>query len=298
MNYTKQIKTSVLNVTYIEKGNKNGIPVLLMHGFPYDIQAYKKVSKILEKYNLRIFIPYLRGFGETKFLYKATLRSGEQAALGYDLLEFMNALKIDKAILAGYDWGGRAACVVSALYPKRCLGLVSCNGYNIQNIKKNKLEPDTPENEKKLWYQYYFHSQRGKNGLNKNKNEIIKFLWKTWSPTWKFSNKEFNLSKKSFCNKDFVDVVIHSYRHRYGLAKGDPRYLNIEKKISSQPKIIVPTITIDGLKNGVRKPKKNFNNKQFSNLIKHKLLEDIGHNVPQESPKEFSKAILEICKHV
>lgn len=298
MNYTKQIKTSILNITYLEKGYKKGIPVFLMHGFPYDIQAYKKVSKILEKYNLRIFIPYLRGFGETKFLYKSTLRSGEQAALGYDLLELMNALKIDKAILVGYDWGGRAACIVSSLYPKRCLGLVSCNGYNIQNINKDKLAPDTPENERKLWYQYYFHSKRGKIGLKKNKNEIIKFLWKTWSPTWNFSDKEFNLSKKSFCNDDFVDIVIHSYRHRYGLVKGDPRYLNLEKKISSQPKIIVPTITIEGLENGVKEPKKEANHKQFSNLISHKLLKKIGHNVPQEAPNEIAKAIIEISKNV
>ncbi len=296
-NNLKSLKTDKLNISYFEIGNKNSIPVFLMHGFPYDIYAYKNVVEILKKNDLRIIVPYLRGFGPTSFLNKSSLRSGEQAALGKDLIDLMNGLKIKKAILAGYDWGGRAACVLAALYPQRCIGLISCNGYNIQNIKIDSITPDKPENEKNYWYQYFFQTKRGFNSLTKNRNDLIKFLWKTWSPTWKFSKKDFELSQESFQNPDFVDVVIHSYKHRYGLVNGDKSYSNIENKLSLTPKIKVPTITIDGLMNGVREPKREKNIKKFTNLIKHKLLKNVGHNVPQESPLIFSNFILEIKKY-
>ena len=296
-NNLKSLKTDKLNISYFEIGHKNSIPVFLMHGFPYDIYAYKDVVEILKKHDLRIIVPYLRGFGPTKFLNKSLLRSGEQAALGKDLIDLMDGLNIKKAILAGYDWGGRAACIVAALYPQRCIGLISCNGYNIQNIKIDSITPDKPENEKNSWYQYFFHTKRGFNSLTKNRNDIIKFLWKTWSPTWKFSKKDFELSQKSFQNPDFVDVVIHSYKHRYGLVDGDKSYSDIENKLSLTPKIKVPTITIDGLMNGVREPKREKNIKKFTNLIKHKLLKNVGHNVPQESPLIFSNLILEIKKY-
>ena len=267
----KSLKTEKLNISYFEIGNENSIPVFLMHGFPYDINAYKNVVEILKKHDFRIIVPYLRGFGPTNFLNKSSLRSGEQAALGKDLINLMDGLNIKKAILAGYDWGGRAACVVAALYPHRCIGLISCNGYNIQNIKIDSITPDKPENEKNYWYQYFFHTKRGFNSLTKNRNDLIKFLWKTWSPTWKFSKKDFELSQESFKNPDFVDVVIHSYKHRYGLVDGDKSYSNIENKLSLTPNIKVPTITIDGLMNGVREPKREKNIKKFTNLIKHKL---------------------------
>ena len=296
-NNLKSLKTEKLNISYFEIGNKNSIPVFLMHGFPYDIYAYKNVVGILKKHDLRIIVPYLRGFGPTKFLNKSLLRSGEQAALGKDLIDLMDGLNIKKAILAGYDWGGRAACVVAALYPQRCIGLISCNGYNIQNIKIDSITPDKPENEKNYWYQYFFHTKRGFNSLTNNRNDIIKFLWKTWSPTWKFSKKDFELSQESFKNPDFVDIVIHSYKHRYGLVDGDKSYSNIENKLSLTPNIKVPTITIDGLMNGVREPKREKNIKKFTNLIKHKLLKNVGHNVPQESPLIFSNLILEIKKY-
>ena len=296
-NNLKSLKTKKLNVSYFEIGNKNSIPVFLMHGFPYDIYAYKNVVGILKKHDLRIIVPYLRGFGPTKFLNKSLLRSGEQAALGKDLIDLMDGLNIKKAILAGYDWGGRAACVVAALYPQRCIGLISCNGYNIQNIKIDSITPDKPENEKRYWYQYFFHTKRGFKSLTKNRNDLLKFLWKTWSPTWKFSKKDFELSLESFQNPDFVDVVIHSYKHRYGLVNGDKSYFDIENKLSLTPKIKVPTITIDGLMNGVREPKREKNIKKFTNLIKHKLLKNVGHNVPQESPLIFSNLILEIKKY-
>ena len=296
-NNLKSLKTDKLNISYFELGHKNSIPVFLMHGFPYDIYAYKEVVGILKKHDLRIIVPYLRGFGHTSFLNKSLLRSGEQAALGKDLIDLMDGLNIKKAILAGYDWGGRAACVVAALYPHRCIGLISCNGYNIQNIKIDSITPDKPENEKKYWYQYFFHTKRGFNSLTKNRNDLIKFLWKTWSPTWKFSKKDFELSQESFQNPDFVDVVIHSYKHRYGLVDGDKSYSAIENKLSLTPKIKVPTITLDGLMNGVREPKHEKNIKKFTHLIKHKLLKNIGHNVPQESPLIFSNLILEIKKY-
>ena len=296
-NNLKSLKTDKLNISYFEIGHKNSIPVFLMHGFPYDIYAYKDVVEILKKHDLRIIVPYLRGFGPTSFLNKSFLRSGEQAALGKDLIDLMDGLNIKKAILAGYDWGGRAACIVAALYPQRCIGLISCNGYNIQNIKIDSITPDKPENEKNYWYQYFFHTKRGFNSITKNRNDLIKFLWKTWSPTWKFSKKDFELSQESFQNPDFVDVVIHSYKHRYGLVDGDKSYSDIENKLSLTPKIKVPTITIDGLMNGVREPKREKNIKKFTNLIKHKLLKNVGHNVPQESPLIFSNLILEIKKY-
>ncbi len=296
-NNLKTLKTDKLNISYFEIGNENSIPVFLMHGFPYDIYAYKNVVEILKKNDLRIIVPFLRGFGPTSFLNKSFLRSGEQAALGKDLIDLMDGLNIKKAILAGYDWGGRAACVVAALYPQRCIGLISCNGYNIQNIKIDSITPDKPENEKNYWYQYFFHTKRGFNSLTKNRNDLLKFLWKTWSPTWKFSKKDFELSQESFQNPDFVDVVIHSYKHRYGLTDGDKSYSNIENKLSLTPKIKVPTITIDGLMNGVRKPKREKNIKKFTHLIQHKLLKNVGHNVPQESPLIFSNFILEIKKY-
>ena len=296
-NNLKSLKTDKLNISYFEIGNENSIPVFLMHGFPYDIYAYKDVVEILKKHDLRIIVPYLRGFGPTNFLNKSSLRSGEQAALGKDLIDLMDGLNIKKAILAGYDWGGRAACIVAALYPQRCIGLISCNGYNIQNIKIDSITPDKPENEKNYWYQYFFHTKRGFNSLTINRNDIIKFLWKTWSPTWKFSKKDFELSQESFQNPDFVDVVIHSYKHRFSLVDGDKSYSAIENKLSLTPKIKVPTITLDGLMNGVREPKHEKNIKKFTNLIKHKLLKNVGHNVPQESPLIFSNLILEIKKY-
>jgi pimeloyl-ACP methyl ester carboxylesterase len=206
----------------------------------------------------------------------------------------MDALKINNAILGGYDWGGRAACIVAALYPERCLGLVSCNGYNIQNIMNSSI-PTKPETEQKLWYQYFFHSERGRNGLKNQRHEFIKYLWKTWSPSWEFSNEEYDLSANSFENSDFVDIVIHSYRHRFALEKGDLKFDKIEHQLSKQPIISVPSITIDGETDGVTGLSNITKIKQkFSSHIKHQVLPNVGHNVPQEDPQSFSSAILEI----
>ena len=291
----KQIKAGDLNVSYFESGPIDGVPVILLHGFPYDIHSYLEVVPVLSNARCRVIVPYLRGYGKTSFLAKKTLRSGQQAALGYDLLNLMNSIKIDKAILAGYDWGGRAACVVAALYPERCLGLISCNGYNIQDIK-NSSKPSNPNTEQKLWYQYFFHSERGRLGLINKRHDFIKYLWQTWSPSWDFNDEIYGLSKNSFDNSDFVDVVVHSYKHRFGIVAGDPKFDLIEKNLSKQPKISVPTITIDGETDGVSELSNISKIKQkFSAHIRHQILPNIGHNVPQEDPKNFSRAVLELA---
>ena len=291
----KQIKAGDLNVSYFESGPIDGVPVILLHGFPYDIHSYLEVVPVLSNARCRVIVPYLRGYGKTSFLAKKTLRSGQQAALGYDLLNLMNSIKIDKAILAGYDWGGRAACVVAALYPERCLGLISCNGYNIQDIK-NSSKPSNPNTEQKLWYQYFFHSERGRLGLINKRHDFIKYLWQTWSPSWDFNDEIYGLSKNSFDNSDFVDVVVHSYKHRFGIVAGDPKFDLIEKDLSKQPKISVPSITIDGETDGVSELSNISKIKQkFSAHVKHQILPNIGHNVPQEDPKNFSKAVLELA---
>ena len=295
MDKLKTIEAGDLNVAYFETGEMNGTPVFLLHGFPYDINAYKDVAPILSAEGCRVIVPYLRGFGQTTFIKAKKLRSGEQAALGHDLLSLMNALKIPKAVLAGYDWGGRAACVVAALWPERCIGLLSCNSYNIQDIK-NSTEPSLPSMEQKLWYQYYFHSERGREGLLKNRDELISLLWKTWSPTWNFSKETYNLSANSFQNPDFVEVVIHSYRHRFKLVNGDPAYSMIENRLSKLPIINVPTITFDGEDDGVRPPSPELTDSlKFTGFRQHQILPKVGHNVPQEAPNTFAKAVLELC---
>ena len=291
----KQIKAGDLNVSYFESGPIDGVPVILLHGFPYDIRSYLEVVPVLLNARCRVIVPYLRGYGKTSFLAKKTLRTGQQAALGYDLLNLMNSIKIDKAILAGYDWGGRAACVVAALYPERCLGLISCNGYNIQDIK-NSSKPSNPNTEQKLWYQYFFHSERGRLGLINKRHDFIKYLWQTWSPSWDFNDEIYGLSKSSFDNPDFVDVVVHSYKHRFGIVAGDPKFDLIEKDLSKQPKISVPSITIDGETDGVSELSNISKIKQkFLAHVRHQVLPKTGHNVPQEDPKNFSKAVLELA---
>src|SRR3954468_10445957 len=229
----RTIAAGVLSIAYHESGPATGPPVFLMHGFPYDIHAYAEVVPLLAQAGCRVIVPYLRGFGPTRFLDPATPRSGEQAALGADLLALMDALRVDRAVLAGYDWGGRAACVVAALWPQRCAGLVSFNSYNIQDIARG-MEPDTPENERRLWYQYYFHSERGRAGLARDRRGVARLLWQTWSPTWRFDAATFERTAAAFDNPDFVDVVIQSYRHRFGLVPGDPAYAGIERKLAAQ----------------------------------------------------------------
>lgn len=294
MQSLKKIRAGVLEITYAELGPIDGPPVFLMHGFPYDIHAYAEVAPILAQAGCRVIVPYLRGYGSTTFLSPSTLRSGEQAALGADLLALMDALAIPEALLAGYDWGGRAACVVAALWPERCTGLVSFNSYNIQNIAQ-ALVPDSPENEHRLWYQYYFHSERGRAGLEKDRRAVTHLLWKQWSPTWTFNADTFENSARAFDNPDFVEVVIHSYRHRFGLVKGDPAYAEIEARLASQPPITVPTITFDGADDGVRQPSVSGPHAQrFTGARSHRVVPGVGHNMPQEVPAVFAQAVLEL----
>lgn len=288
----KKIHAGVLEIAYWDDGPSDGPPVFLMHGFPYDIHAYAEVAPLLAKAGCRVYVPYLRGYGQTRFLSDATPRSGEQAALGADLLALMDALHVPKAILAGYDWGGRAACVVAALWPERCAGLVSFNSYNIQNIAQ-ALVPDSPDNEHRLWYQYYFHSERGRAGLQNDRRALTRLLWKLWSPTWRFSEETFVRSAAAFDHPDFVDVVIHSYRHRFGLVPGDPAYAAIEARLAKQPAITVPAITFDGADDGVRKPSVDAPHvNRFTGPRWHHVVPGVGHNMPQEVPEVFAKAVL------
>ena len=290
----RRIEAGVLDVAYFECGPADGVPVLLMHGFPYDIHSDAEVAPLLAAKGCRVIVPYLRGFGATRFLSDATPRSGEQAALGADLLGLLNALAIPRAVLAGYDWGGRAACVVAALWPERCAGLVSFNSYNIQNIAK-AMQPDTPENERSLWYQYYFHSERGRAGLAADRRAVCRLLWKLWSPTWPFDTATFERSAAAFDNPDFVDVVIHSYRHRFGLVAGDPALADIERRLAGQAPITVATITFDGADDGVRPVAPAAQHaSHFTGPRSHRVVPGVGHNMPQEVPQVFADAVLEL----
>ena len=294
MQQLQTVQAGVLEVAYAEFGPRDGQPVFLMHGFPYDIHAYAEVAPILAAAGCRVIVPYLRGFGPTQFLRAQTPRSGEQAALGADLLALMDALAIPRAVLAGYDWGGRAACVVAALWPERCVGLVSFNSYNIQNIARSMV-PESPQSEHMLWYQYYFHSERGRAGLEKDRRALTRLLWTQWSPTWRFSQEAFERSAAAFDNPDFVAVVIQSYRHRFALAEGDPAYSKIEARLAAQPPITVPTITFDGADDGVRKPAPaDASAHNFTGPRSHRVVPGVGHNMPQEVPEIFAAAVLEL----
>jgi pimeloyl-ACP methyl ester carboxylesterase len=290
----KHIATTLLDIAYDEQGDANGWPVVLLHGFPYDIHTYDEVAPRLAAQGARVITPYLRGYGPTRFLSPTTPRSGQQAALGADLLALLDALQIDQAVLGGYDWGGRAACIVSALYPSRARGLVSVNGYNIQNIAI-ALQPASAEKEHRLWYQYYLHGERGRAGLTENRREFCRLLWSLWSPTWRFDDDTYARSAVAFDNPDFVDVVVHSYRHRFGLVAGDPQFDDIERRLAATPSITVPTITLEGDADGVQPPgQRETNSKRFTARHENRIVPNAGHNLPQEAPDVFANAILDI----
>lgn len=290
----KSINAGVLNISYLDEGDAEGKAVVLLHGFPYDVHAYEEVSPILVAHGFRVIIPYLRGFGPTRFLSGNTPRSGQQAALAHDLLALMDALSIEKAVLAGYDWGGRAACIVSALWPERVTGLVSCCGYNIHNIPAS-VNPEPPENEHRYWYQYYFHGERGRAGLNQNRYGFCKLLWKLWSPNWRFRESTFQQTASSFNNPDFVEVVIHSYRHRFGLVPGDPATAETEQRLIAQPSITVPTVSLHGEADGViAEESSRFHDRFFTGPYERRLFPLAGHNLPQENPDDFAEAVLSL----
>lgn len=291
----KQIQAGVLNVAYRDLGPADGPAVVLLHGFPYDIRAYDAVAERITAAGCRCIVPYLRGYGGTHFVDANTPRSGEQAALGSDLLALLDALKIPQAVLAGYDWGGRAACVVSALWPERVVGLVSCEpGYNIQDIA-HATRPAAPQAEQRLWYQYYLHGARGYAGLEADRDAFCKLLWQLWSPTWAFTDEVFLASAQSFHTPDFVDVVTHSYRHRFGLVDGDAQYAAIEQRLAKQPVIAVPTVILAGACDGVTPVQDEQQAlRRFSAPVRRSILEGVGHNVPQEAPEAFAQAVLSL----
>ena len=290
----KTIAAGVLDVAYEDTGPKNGPPVILLHGFPYDIHAYDAVAPRLAAAGNRVIVPYLRGYGPTRFLAPETPRSGEQAVLGNDLRHLMDALNIKTAVLGGYDWGGRAACIVAALWPERVSGLVSCNGYNIQNIASSG-RPAAPEIEHMFWYQYYFHSERGRAGLAANRHSYCKLLWTLWSPNWDFDDETYDRTAAAFENPDFVDVVIHSYRHRYALVRGDPEVEDIEARLANRVLITVPTVAMDGGGDGVMSPQGCAGHERFfTGPYRREVIPSVGHNLPQEAPEEFTAAILSL----
>ena len=290
----KRADAGDLSVAYEEDGSAAGSAIVLLHGFPYDVRAYDEVTPILASAGCRVIVPYLRGFGPTRFRSQDTLRSGQQAVLAHDLLVLMDALAIARAVLAGYDWGGRAACIVAALWPERVRGLVSGGGYNIQNIAAS-VHPAAPENELRYWYQYYFHGERGRAGLEQNRRALCKLLWKLWSPNWRFDEATFERTAASFDNPDFVSVVIHSYRHRFGLVPGDPSAEDTERRLAAQPRIAVPTVALDGGADGVMPPGgSERHDRFFTGKYERRVIREAGHNLPQEAPGKFAEAVLSV----
>jgi len=292
----RHIDAGVLNIAYYEAGPAVGPVVLLMHGFPYDIHSYVDVAPMLASKGCRVIVPYLRGYGPTRFRDGATPRSGEQAAIGADMMALMDALQIRRAVFAGYDWGGRAACVGATLWPERCIGLVSVNSYLIQDIA-HALLPARPWREVPLWYQWYFQIERGRAGLAANRREIANILWKQWSPNWNFDDACFERSAIAHDNPDYVDIVIHSYRHRYGLAEGDPQYADIQRRLAALPPIAVPAITLDGEGDGVAPATDgSASAAKFKGRRTHRVIPRAGHNLPQEEPEAFAAAVMELVK--
>jgi pimeloyl-ACP methyl ester carboxylesterase len=292
----RHVDAGVLNIAYYEAGPADGPVVMLMHGFPYDIHSFVDVAPQLAAQGCRAIVPYLRGYGPTRFRDAATPRSGEQAAVGADLMALMDALGVKRAVFAGYDWGGRAACVAAALWPDRCTGLVSANGYLIQNIAK-AMVPAKPEYEVPLWYQYYFQLERGRAGLAADRRGIAKILWKQWSPDWQFDDASFERTAIAYDNPDYVDVVIHSYRHRFGLAEGDPHYADLRRQLAALPAIAVPAITLDGGADGVVPATDGTASAaKFTGRRVHRVVPGVGHNLPQEAPEAFAAAVMELVK--
>jgi pimeloyl-ACP methyl ester carboxylesterase len=292
----RHIDAGVLDIAYYEEGPADGPVVMLLHGFPYDIHSYVDVAPLLAANGCRAIVPYLRGYGPTRFLDKATPRSGEQAAIGADLMALMDSLGVKRAVFAGYDWGGRAACVAAALWPDRCLGLVSVNSYLIQDIAR-AMVPVKPEREVPLWYQYYFQLERGRAGLAANRREIARILWRQWSPNWRFDDVTFDRTALAHDNPDYVDIVIHSYRHRFGLAGGDPQYADVQRRLAVLPAITVPAITLDGDADGVAPPTDGTASAaRFTGRRTHRVIPRAGHNLPQEEPEAFAAAVMELIK--
>jgi pimeloyl-ACP methyl ester carboxylesterase len=290
----KHVGAGVLDIAYYQQGPADGPVAILLHGFPYDIHSYADVASQLAAQGCRVIVPCLRGFGATRFRDPATLRSGEQAAIGADVLALMDALNIRRAVLGGHNWGGRAACVAAALWPERFRGMVTVNSYLIQDLARAAV-PIHPKYEVALWYEYYFQIERGRDGLAAHRREIARLLWKQWSPAWNFDDATFDRSVAAHDNPDYVDVVIHSYRHRFGSVAGDPRYAELQRRLATLPPISVPSITLDGDKDGVLPASDgSASASKFTGRRIHRVVQGAGHNLPQESPKAFATAVMEL----
>jgi pimeloyl-ACP methyl ester carboxylesterase len=291
----KQIDAGVLNVGYAEAGPAGGPPVILLHGWPYDIYAFVDVAPLLASAGYRVIIPYLRGYGTTRFLSGETARNGQPAALGADVIALMDALKIDKAILAGFDWGARTANIVAALWPERVKAMVSVSGYLIGSQEAGRM-PLPPKAEFEWWYQFYFATERGRAGYEKYRHDFSKLIWQLASPRWEFDDATFDRSAAAFDNPDHVAIVIHNYRWRLGLADGERKYDELEKRLAAAPVISVPTITMEGDANGAPHPDPSAYAKKFSGKYEHRLIKGgIGHNLPQEAPQAFAQAVVDVA---
>jgi pimeloyl-ACP methyl ester carboxylesterase len=293
----KQIDAGLLNVGYAEAGPVDGPAVLLLHGWPYDIYCYVDVAPLLAQAGYRVIVPYLRGYGTTRFLSDATLRSGQPAAVAVDIIALMDALKIEKAVIGGCDWGARTANIMAVLWPERCKAMVSVSGYLIGTQQAGKV-PLPPKAELQWWYQFYFATERGREGYEKNRHDFSKLIWQTASPKWAFDDATFDRSAASFENPDHVAVVIHNYRWRLSLAEGEARYADLDKRLAELPVIAVPTITLEGDANGAPHPDPASYAKKFSGKYQHRLITGgIGHNLPQEAPQAFAEAIVEAASY-
>jgi pimeloyl-ACP methyl ester carboxylesterase len=290
----QQIDAGPLDVGYVEVGPPNGQPVVLLHGWPYDIHSYAEAAPALGAAGYRVVVPHLRGYGTTRFLSDDAVRNGQQAALAVDAINLMDALAIDSAIVAGFDWGARTANVVAALWPERCKAMVSVSGYLIGNQAANRA-PLPPPAELSWWYQYYFATDRGRAGYDKYRRDFAKLIWHTASPQWTFDEETFDRSAASFDNPDHVDIVIHNYRWRLGIASGESQYDDLEQQLATGPLITVPTITLEGDANGAPHPEPTAYATKFSGKYTHRTISGgVGHNLPQEAPKSFVDAILEV----
>ena len=290
----KQIDAGVLNVGYAEAGPANEPVVVLLHGWPYDIYSYVDVAPVLASAGYRVIVPYVRGYGTTRFLSSETFRNGQPSALAVDTIAFMDALKIEKATLAGFDWGARTANIIAALWPERCKAMVSVSGYLIGSQESGRM-PLPPENELQWWYQYYFATERGRAGYEKYQHDFAKLIWQIASPKWRFDEATFERTAASFNNPDHVSIVIHNYRWRLGLAEGEPKYDDLEQRLAGFPVITVPTITLQGDADGAPRPEPSAYAKKFAGKYAHRLIQGgIGHNLPQEAPQAFAQAVVDV----
>jgi len=292
----KQINAGVLNIGYAEAGPANGEAVILLHGWPYDIYSFVDVAPLLASAGYRVIVPYLRGYGSTQFLSSDTPRNGQQSVVAVDVIALMDSLKIEKATIGGFDWGARTANIVAALWPQRCKAMVSVSGYLIGNQQAGKI-PLPPNAELQWWYQYYFATERGRAGYDKYRHDFSRLIWQLASPKWKFDDTTFNRTAASFDNPDHVSVVIHNYRWRLGLAEGESKYDELENRLAEGPVITVPTITLEGDANSAPHPDPSAYAKKFTGKYTHRTITGgIGHNLPQEAPKDFAKAIIDVAE--